>query len=145
ELKQLILEKKTLHRKYKISSDVNDNLRLSSKRQECKKLAYACYLDYIESVEDNIKLNPRYFFKHINDEKEDRGCRCMRFDGEDSERPEIIAACKVVNVTGENYVFPNSINITSLEVSIDEVLEERVSLQDKTDFGSDKIPALFLK
>ncbi|KAG5885246.1 hypothetical protein JTB14_025943 [Gonioctena quinquepunctata] len=69
ELKHLVREKTELHRKFKQSGNYDDYRVFSGVRHKCKQLRDACYKHYIRNTENNIYLNPKSFWRFINDKR----------------------------------------------------------------------------
>lgn len=63
-LKYLIIQKKNFHKLFKSSRDPYYYQSFSILRSQCKVLAGNCYSSYLSSVVQNIKQNPRYFWKY---------------------------------------------------------------------------------
>ncbi|XP_044745024.1 uncharacterized protein LOC123306895 [Coccinella septempunctata] len=71
DLRQLVLEKKKFHKKFKISKSWDDYLVFCNLRAQCKSLASSCYASYVDRVEGHIKNNVKAFWNFVNGKRRD--------------------------------------------------------------------------
>lgn len=69
ELRQLTIEKKKIHKRFKSFGRQNDYLLFSQLRDSCKELSRRCYSSYISNVEKDVNLNPKRFWSYVNNLK----------------------------------------------------------------------------
>lgn len=62
ETKKLIYHKNRLHKKWKTSNNILDQLEFKKLRASCKQYILRDYQNYRESVESKITENPSRFF-----------------------------------------------------------------------------------
>jgi len=65
-LKNLIINKKYAHKKYKISGLHSDYLIFLNLRKQCKQLISLTYSQFMANFEDNIQTNIKFFWKFVN-------------------------------------------------------------------------------
>lgn len=65
-LKNLVITKKTFHKKYKQHPTAYNYLRFSNVRASCKSVAGRDYLCMDEEIERGIPGNLLYFWSHVN-------------------------------------------------------------------------------
>ncbi|XP_046686024.1 uncharacterized protein LOC124371728 [Homalodisca vitripennis] len=66
ELRRLVIEKKTVHRRFKETGDLSLYDYFRKLRNRCRQLAGECYRDYTNYVESAIPNNIKVFWAHIN-------------------------------------------------------------------------------
>lgn len=64
-LKKVIKEKYKYFKKFKKYGNLSDRSSYHLLRDRVKKLESECYSNYINSVEQSIKINPKYFWKFV--------------------------------------------------------------------------------
>lgn len=87
-LKQLVILKKTLHKKYKESLSDSAYYRFARVRDECKRVSRACHRGYVRHLESTIPSNTRVFWSFVNDLKRPSDSTVhMEFEGQTATEP----------------------------------------------------------
>lgn len=69
DLRQLIFEKKVVHKRYKENRLWDDYLAFSALRARCKHLTKECYLSFIHNTENSLTNNVKVFWNFLNAKK----------------------------------------------------------------------------
>lgn len=69
QLKQLIVKKKMAHRLFKTSGLFADYVKFSQLRASCKRLSVFDYNAYLDRTQNNIKSDPKSFWRYINNKR----------------------------------------------------------------------------
>lgn len=156
ELISLIKAKKSAHLKYKCTNLFSDYLTFSL-RTGCKSLSTTCWSNFIDGAERALPSNANLFWSFVRRVKssEPRISRILH-DGHLLEDNESIANCfadyfeSVYTgcdglVDNPNNVFKlmHSLDLLSLDISIEEVYNEIDKLSLNCAVGMDSIPPLF--
>lgn len=70
-LKQLVILKKTVHRRYKETLSDHDYYSFSCVREQCKRVTRACRIGYVEHLEAVIPSNMKVLWSFVNGLKHD--------------------------------------------------------------------------
>lgn len=155
-LKGLIYSKKAAHKLFKKSNSRIDYLEFANLRNLCRIESESCYREHINSIEESIESDPKFFWRFINDSKVNKGFpSTMYYENEISEDPKEIAEFfgsffsevymvskprNFVNITQDHQV-----DIGNILFSQNEVLLELLTLRESNDSGMDNIASIFLK
>lgn len=155
ELKQMVSEKKLIHREYK-RGNLEAYQRFQYLRKQCKILRDACYRKYILQTVGNIASIPRYFWKFVNDKKKTYNLpSCVTYNGFSSS-----SSNEIVNLFSDyfstvyddtivnqipHYTHDNTVDICSYTVEIKEVIDLVLTLPYKLSYGPDGIPLHLIK
>lgn len=160
DLKQNTINKRAAHRQYKITRNIDDYNHFSNLRAVCKEQASICYRNYINEIENSVLNDPRIFWDYVRDKnKEDRIPNTMSYLDEIAEDGKSIANLfamhfasvyddSLTDNTNSNIDIQdtvNGVNVNSLYIGINEVLDKLINLDCKKGPGPDEISAYFLK
>ncbi|XP_046675695.1 uncharacterized protein LOC124364323 [Homalodisca vitripennis] len=87
ELKNLVINKKTAHRKFKMTGDPFYLECFRKLRRECKIKTSDCYRVYIGKVEEGIPHNIKSFWSHVQDLKSSSALPAMHLNGNTADDP----------------------------------------------------------
>ncbi|KAL1448090.1 hypothetical protein WDU94_000030, partial [Cyamophila willieti] len=156
-LKEKIIFKKTLHKKYKQTYSRYIYDQFIQARRECKLLAHSNYVQYIQKCEKEIKNNPRKIFQYINNKKQKTAVtRNLYLHDEKAKSPKEGAnlfakkfsqVYSNVQLASPLFTAETSLgeNLSELIFSNDEVFNKLYSLPKVTSHGPDGIPPILLK
>lgn len=65
ELKSLIFNKKSLHKKFKLTNDLKKCIEFSRLRGLCKAESKKCHLRYLQKIQGELTYNPKSFWRYI--------------------------------------------------------------------------------
>lgn len=124
-------------------------------RDQCKIETEICNKKYMESVEESIGSDPKFFWKFINDSKIKKGLPySMHMNRKNSNDPHEIAdmyrqyysqVYKTSIAEVSNISYEQTVDLMSVAILPDKVLRELNSLKETNDSGPDEISSLFLK
>lgn len=149
-------QKKKAHLDFKYTNSSIEFKKFSNLRSQCKAKRKNDYTNYLSSVQNSIKLNPKFFWKFINDKKPNHNLpNLMIFNNEEAEGGQTI-----VNIFGKyfssvytqplpNSSFkPNPINtlnsICNLQISLMDVFNELNNINLNLCSGPDNLSSTFL-
>lgn len=69
ELKELIYNKKQMHKLYKLSRNINDYTNFTNLRRQCKELSRKCYNDYVSLMEKEVQHNVKRLWNFSNTQR----------------------------------------------------------------------------
>lgn len=154
-LKELVIWKKTLHRKYKESLSDSDYYRFSRIREQCKRITEECRLGYVEHLDNTIPSNMKVFWAFVNDLKKSKPTPgCMRIDGQTATEPDEIcnlfadffkSVYTPVTDCAPVYDFNTHLSISKCSVSLNEVKKKLLGLDTSKGAGPDGITPAALK
>ena len=157
KMKELVINKKLAHKKYKDSGLFRDYEIFSDLRAQCRIYSETSHREYIHDLERNIR-GKREFWKHVNAKRANCDIpKCMNFEDKCSDVAE-----DVVQFFAENfasvYVKPVNkhcddldINYSRLvsfktdDINVMDVFEGISNLKDDLGCGPDGIPVEFWK
>ncbi|XP_046662572.1 uncharacterized protein LOC124355465 [Homalodisca vitripennis] len=155
DLKQMIIKKKTLHRRFKQSLDDRTYLQFCGARATCKRLARECYSTYIRTVDSSIQGNIRAFWNHIKSSKRVPSLPSkMQLDDEFADNPQGICDffakffSSVYRSSSQNppvYNLEATTSIFSCQFTCEEVEAELMSLDTNKGAGPDDISPMILR
>ncbi|XP_046658576.1 uncharacterized protein LOC124352891 [Homalodisca vitripennis] len=155
DLKQMIIKKKTLHRRFKQSLDDRTYLQFCGARATCKRLARECYSTYIRTVDSSIQVNIRAFWNHIKSSKKVPSLPSkMQLDDESADNPQGICDLfakffsSVYRPSSQNppvYNLEATTSIFSCQFTCEEVEAELKSLDTNKGAGPDDISPMILR
>ena len=154
DLKNLIKEKKSIHRLWKIYGFQSDYIEFKRLRAKCIRMSKLCLASYTEKVESYLHKNSKTFWSYINSFKNNNDLPMnMYLDNENSsdscETSELF--CKFFKSTYNNHTIPvvapthclqlfEKITVTESEIS------KVISIMgDSLSSGPDFIPSTFVK
>lgn len=158
ELKELIHNKKYMHRLYKQSRNVNDYTIFTNLRRQCKELSRKCYNDYVSSIEKEVHLNVKRLWKFSNAQrKNDCGLpNTMYLNNKCADSTE-----GIVNLFADSFKnvydfdipdeIPNdisleeSLNLSHCFIEVNAIEKGIRALDTNKSAGPDGFPPLFLK
>ena len=126
-------------------------------RNICKQQANACYSNYINEIQLKLSDNPKLFWKFIRDKNKETGIpKTMKYNDMCSSDGKLIvnmfaqhfsSAYGVSTDPGNNVlkVINSNLNLSSLHLTITEVLDKLNDIDIKKGSGPDKIHPIFLK
>lgn len=146
--------------KWKKYNNNSDYLKFSDLRVSFKDMCKNCFKQYMQSVEDNISTNIKYFWSYIANRKSKSGIpSCMAYQNNQSTHPETI--CNMFSDFFKSVFEPSSptlcqwrpssncsnsnIMLSNLIFDEDKVLRELRNLDPSKGPGPDGIPPSFLK
>lgn len=155
DLKKLISNKKAAHKKYKQSGNTEDYNNFSTIRNSCKIESQTCYNDYISTIEESIHNNPKFFWKFVNDLKQNKDLpRTMCLDDTVSSDPHEIVEMfksnfskiyKPSNPKNVTIEYIHDVDVSDCIFSVEEVMTGLQALSEKNDEPPDCIPSVFLR
>lgn len=155
ELKNLIIMKKIAHKNYMLSRDPDDYAEFSRHRNLCKIKHNFCYQAFISRTEEDLLVNPKRFWKYVNEKRKMNSLPNTMFygpeRGENGEEIVGLFASHFSSVYDKSDcpipIFPSteSKDISISKFSISEVFNEINGLPNKLSSGPDQIPNFFLK
>lgn len=158
ELVQLIAIKKEIHKKFKENRSLSNYMAFNNIRRDCKKITKSCYNNYINSVENNIIHDVKYFWKYTKSMKKNSVgiSGNMRYGQHSSSKIK-----EIVNMFADFFkdvyepVIPDdliphfnsdiNLDLSQIHIDIKDIIGGIKSLEPKTSSGPDKIPPIFLK
>lgn len=155
ELKQLVISKKLLHKRYKMSLSNTDLEHFRAARRECNKLSRLCYSVYLKRVEDSISSNINAFWSHVNSRKGSSEVP-SRMSYDSSEASDSSGKCELfaqyfASVFTQDisspptYDFGLNISISNCCVTAPDIQRRLEALDPKKSAGPDDIPPIILK
>lgn len=157
ELKNLILQKKIIHKFFKQTGQLELKHQFNVLRTKCKELSAKNYNSYIHSTEKELHQNPAKFWSYIKNNKKDTGLpSVMSYNGETSSDGQHIAnlfAKNLSSVYSNEVIVPPHFSfqktlITPLQnITIDEktLSKGMKKLKQDSTCGPDNIPPILLK
>lgn len=155
ELKNLIFEKKKMHKSYKTTGSLLDYNKFSNLRSLCRDYSQLSYQNYIKNIEQNMN-SKRDFWQYVNSKKQNKIIPANMFlEHEESHSPEISVELfrKFFSSIYTNYPntqksFENiefSSNFSTLQISTMDVFHKIEKLDNRLACGPDGIPVVFIK
>lgn len=154
--RQCIQDKNKYHKKWKLFSNVNDYSRFSELRRKSKNLMNYDYLRYVSSCENNIKSDPKNFWKFVSSSRRDSGIpSAISYNEQTAVNPNDVSqlfATYFKSVYEPYTQIPfgtplsvNNLNVFSIVLTEDDVLRKLKGLNPNKGAGSDGIPSCFAK
>lgn len=156
-LKDKIIEKKILHKKFKVTKNPILYNQFKKIRQKCKTISNKDYADYIKKVEQTLQTNPRKLFDFVRSKKRDNGFpKTMHlFDhstvkGTDTanlfaqhfssvySEESLCSPC----FTYDHHISPS---LSCIEISEDNVYKKLCGIKPLSSYGPDGVPPIVLK
>lgn len=138
-MKDLIFQKKAAHKTYKTFGEVTNYDRFSLLLYRCKIETEIRYKEFIESVEDSIRSDLKFFLKFINDSKIKKGQPySMHMSGKNCNDPLEIAdmyrqyfsqVYKTSVAKVSNICYKQTVDLKRVAIQPDEVSRELNSLK----------------
>lgn len=156
-MKDKIIEKKTLHRKFQESKNPYLYSQFKTVRSECKSLSYKDHEVYIEKTEKTLQKNPRKFFDYVRSKKQENGIpKTIHYENEfsnnGSDTANLFAKHFSSVYSKESLCSPHfaydhflSPTLSKLSVSEDDIFNKLSKLQRLTSHGPDGIPSYILR
>lgn len=157
ELRNLVILKKIAHKKFKSTGNINYYNEFAYYRQHCKALSTVCYQNYIQSVDTNLRVDPRSFWKFVNNKNNVYSLPSgmhwdNRFASEAGDVAQLFSGYFGTiysnGTTGLNVVqhaHPSNTHIQCPNISTSAVFDKIASLPNRLSLGPDGIPNIFLK
>ncbi|KAG5896614.1 hypothetical protein JTB14_009525 [Gonioctena quinquepunctata] len=155
ELKNLIFEKKTAHKKYKSWKSERNFRVFCELRSRCKILSKECYNTYLIDCQRSIHTNPRFFWKFVNSKRKINNIpNEMSLEDKRVDTGQDIAnlfaeyfATVYSTTTCPNLDLPtsNNLNLSSFKINISQIYDKLCHLDPKIGPGPDAIPPSILK
>lgn len=156
DLRQLVLQKKEAHKKYKNSNDPDDYSTFSRLRAQCKTLSRSCHAGFIREVEGSLCNNIKSFWSFINSKKKDPGLpKVMHLNEISSTNGSDIANLFAANFSSvfsskSNSEFKasediNNINLNNFYISISSIYIKLSALDINSGPGPDGVPPSLLR
>ena len=157
ELKQLTIQKKQAHRRYKISGLGSDYLNFSRLRSECKNLSQLCYLQFVENSEISLtdQKNIKQFWNFVRSKRSGNELPPLLFFNDKQcslvpDQPDLFAEY-FQSVYSDKCVNPQSKSsfncscICDYNIPISTIYEQMVNIDINKGPGPDGIPPSVLK
>lgn len=155
ELKNKIIEKKRVHKQYMATNSFCLYRKFCNLRARCKELREMCYTNYIHNIEHNISVNPRQFWKFVNDNRRAYSFPSTMYLGEKSADN----GQDMANLFAEHFsrVYSNNdqfsvdllntsqYNIKCNNIAVSEVFEKINKLPNTLRYGPDGVPNFLIK
>ncbi|KAL1446530.1 hypothetical protein WDU94_005624 [Cyamophila willieti] len=155
DLRRLTFEKKKAHLVYKRTNLQSDYDRFSSLRAQCCLLRDSCYSAYMGKINNQLKSNPRSFWRFSEETRKVSGFPKEMFLRDSTvstgqETADLFAesfssAYKESGLPIPDYPFWDVIDFGDIALSEAEVLRTLSSLPSKFSSGPDKVPPYILK
>lgn len=160
ELKSLIFNKKRLHKEFKSTNDCNKYNEFSRLRSLCKIESKKCRLRYLQKVQNDLRQNPKYFWRYIKNLKSDNDIpKTMLFNDKSSmggpEVANLFKDCFCSVYSNVNLNINSCINYSksladicnqpSIQILISDVFEAISSLDCNPCPGPDGLPNILLR
>ncbi|XP_046662817.1 uncharacterized protein LOC124355703 [Homalodisca vitripennis] len=127
----------------------------SKVRNDCKRLARANHQNYLAETDDSLRSNPKRFWSLLREVRSSTSSPIsLRCEDEQAEEPQAIAdlfadffssAYRKETVPAPVYTFGETIHLSSMHISANEVELKLKSLNISKSPGPDEIPAAALK
>jgi hypothetical protein len=156
ELRNFIKLKKIAHKSYKSTGDLEYYIEFCDLRRRCKQMTKNCYLNYINSTQENISCNTKYFWSHVNNLRRSHRLPTDMFLG-DQRAYHTQDICNLFATHFSSVYsydqpscpvlpdFPNSVHISSLSISTKDLLFKLKSVDTSKGLGPDNISPLLVK
>lgn len=155
DLRALVINKKVLHRKYKMSLSHVDYCAFRAVRSQCKALTEICYSNYMRKIDVDVKENPKSFWGYIKSLcKVNTSPSKLIHDqvsvDEPSQMCELFADYFATvyappSSCNNDYLYESNVNASSLNISAVEVERKLRCLDGSKGAGPDNITPLVLK
>lgn len=155
ELQQLIVQKKSVHRRYKQTNSPYYYAQFSELRARCNQVRDVCYENYIQRMEHEISERPEMFWRHMNNLRRNADLpESMHLDDAvGSNGQDIVNMFSNVFAsvyTNENHTVPTyniveALHIGQFSVTLSDVFTELSGLRSTLSFGPDGVPSFVLK
>lgn len=156
ELKELIVEKKKLHKLWLQSGYLCDYIHFKKVRAKCIRLSRVCYNEYIDNVERQSAENVSYFWKYVNSINKYNSLPDNMFLANIRARSFTEIAELFASHFSSTYVQSSSslegelvdtsdFALNTLEISKDEILQAIRRMKPSSSSGPDVCPGHFLK
>lgn len=157
ELKNLILEKKRIHKKFKQTRSQDLNKKFKELRRQCKIKSEEDYKEFNRSKENQINNHPEKFWKYIKSKKQNNDLPSeMTFKNEQSNDSQTIANMFASNfasvysseqLASPSFCFENTLSepMHNIIITKSDIEKELKSLKNDSSYGPDNIPPILLK
>ena len=154
ELKNCIIGKKEMHKKYKQTRSVTDYREFSRLRQLSKRLTQECYTQYVHCTEAAISSNIKKFWSFVNHKRKnssfpsslkylDRtGCSGEEIANMFADYFSTVYSHHIVNVSTHK-LSSSDTHIPHLDIRISDIFTKLSSLDANKGPGPDGVPTLF--
>lgn len=157
QLRHMLYLKRYTHKIYKKSKNNDDYLKFSKLRSQCKILTKSCHNNYLLSTQNNLKKNPRKFWKFIKTNKNITTLpSTLKYENNISNNlfdisnyfgkyfSSILVNNNYSNLNNNNLPETNNINFSNYQFSIKDIFEGLSNIGFNPISGPDLIPPLFL-
>lgn len=154
ELKQLVIQKKSIHRLYKETGETYFYDEFKRLRTLCKRMAGECYRTYTEFLESTIPNNIKVFWSHIKNLKSSTLPSHMFFNNNSADEPnlqcelfaEYFASVYVYRTTATpSFDYGTNVNMHHLSVTASQVENKLRALDPFKGMGPDFLPPAIIK
>lgn len=163
ELRNLIIEKKAAHKKYKLFPSLNNYFKFSKLRKKVKLLNLNCHTRYIADIENSISLNIKPFWNYVNSLKKSKNNvpDCMKYNSKTTKNlsetvnlfADYFSSVYVNSTINSNNIFSlpniptknNHINLSSWSIDTCDIFDYLNSLDLFSGTGPDGIPSVLKK
>lgn len=157
DLKDKVIAKKALHRKFKETNNPYFYSQFSEIRRKCNVMSHIDYKNYIEKTEKYLVKNPRKFFDYVRSKKQDHGVpKNMHLDDKNSMNGKDTADLFANHFSSVysleslcppffNYGHSLTSTLSAVDISENDVLKKLRELKPLSSVGPDGIPPIILK
>ncbi|CAG9781741.1 unnamed protein product [Diatraea saccharalis] len=154
----LLREKNNIRHKYMKHKNPRDEISFKLLRTRCKKLASKCHRDYMNSIEESIKKNPKLMWTMIKGKRKGKSIFPAKMHNGTNTASKGAEICKQfasffasiyedsddVAIT-TNYKEAYSNNLHNIFINFDEITNKLKSVDTSKGHGPDEIPAHFAR
>ncbi|XP_046684638.1 uncharacterized protein LOC124370398 [Homalodisca vitripennis] len=154
ELRRLVVEKKTVHRRFKETGNLSLYDSFRKLRNRCRQLAGECYRDYTNYVESAIPNNIKIFLAHINNLKKANITSNLVYNDVEVDEPsgqsELFAdyfssVYTNISLPSSDFDFRTSVNLHSLVLTAQQVESKLKALDPYKGMGPEPLPPAVIK
>lgn len=155
DLKQLVINKKIAHKKYKQTLNYDDYIKFHYLRVQCKTLAEDKHREFIHGVESSISNNIKTFWSYTNSLRKTSSVpHEMCYDNMKTSTPQdkceyfaryFSSVYRQPLVEPNTYTYPTNCNLSTVVVSCEEVENKLALLDVNKGAGPDEIPPVVLR
>ena len=160
EVRHLIRKKYAALKKFRLNKSPERKLKLRKLSQNIKYLVRSKHRQYLAKIEASFKVNPKEFWSYHKVFLGGRSCTnsAISYDGEVATKPAqkaellnkyfcsvFLSAAPDVNIEPTNNSLRTDMEISQVQVSVDDVTKHLIGLDTSKACGPDGIPARLLK
>ena len=160
EVRHLIRKKYAALKKFRLNKSPERKLKVRKLSQNIKYLVRSKHRQYLAKIEASFKVNPKEFWSYHRVFLGGRSCTnsAISYDGEVATKPAqkaellnkyfcsvFLSAARDVNTEPTNNSLRTDLEISQVQVSVDDVTKHLIGLDTSKACGPDGIPARLLK